>query len=104
MDCRELAPGPSRVGLALQYRKDRLTSPLVIIIARKHYCTITLLYYSPLAMCDGIIDNFWKVNSREIFVKLSINTQIHRYFPKSIDEKIKVVRVVKVIRLLSIVS
>ena len=30
MECRELAPVPSRVGLALQYRKDRLTSPLKI--------------------------------------------------------------------------
>ena len=28
MGCQELAPVPSRVGLALQYRKDRLTSPL----------------------------------------------------------------------------
>ena len=31
MECQELAPVLSRVGFALQYRKDRLTSPLSII-------------------------------------------------------------------------
>ena len=84
MDCQELAPGLSRVGLALQYRKDRLTSPLVLITARKQsdnsdafdgsggvslqtvplmgYCTISPYCTIALAMCDGIIDNFWKLS------------------------------------------
>ena len=31
MECQELAPVLSRVGSALQYRKDRLTSPLSIM-------------------------------------------------------------------------
>ena len=32
MECRELAPVPSRVGFALQYRKNRLTSPLTTML------------------------------------------------------------------------
>ena len=31
MECQELAPVLSRVGFALQYRKDRLTSPLSVM-------------------------------------------------------------------------
>ena len=46
-DVEELAPALSRVGLVLQYRQDRPTSPLNFwnYLADKYYSIVVLLVY-----------------------------------------------------------
>ena len=70
MECRELAPVLSRVGFVLQYRKDRLTSPLSIMPGldelqlssekqahQKKFGCLTLLNFSDNRVkTEGLID------------------------------------------------
>jgi hypothetical protein len=52
MECRELAPVPSRVGLVLQYRKDRPTSPLINF---KAFCNVFRSRFSMIFLILAMI-------------------------------------------------
>ena len=83
MGCQELAPVPSRVGLALQYRKDRLTSPLTsttvmnactwVLTKNRREKKITSLEIGPHSGVTVVVvqlgDQRWRTCSSQSFIQ-----------------------------------